>query len=360
MKHGSRSFSAVFVAVLSLFVLLNAPPASGHAPSKRSSTGKVPQPKGRYEAQRPRVALRPDKKILSQTTRNSRKPNPSNRTLSSKRQSPKTSPVTAYKAAVVMNAKTGEILFKENPREKLLPASLTKMMVTLVAMEKVREGSIHLRDKVRVSKRASRVGGSQIYLRPGEVLTLEDLLKAVLIKSANDAAVAVAEYIGGTQERFVRLMNAHARMLKMQDTFFTNVHGLPSRDGLDNVSSAYDMAILAKALIKYPKVLQWSSKPVAKIRSGRYKIASTNKLLRSYRGLDGLKTGYYQKAGFNIAATAERNNLRLIAVTMGSPSSQARFNATKTLLSRGFSYYQKKLADSRRAFRKPMPASDLR
>jgi D-alanyl-D-alanine carboxypeptidase (penicillin-binding protein 5/6) len=242
-----------------------------------------------------------------------------------------------------MNANTGEILFKNNPREKLLPASLTKMMVTLVSIDAVRHGYVHLEDPVTVSEEARWVGGSRIYLRPGEILSLEELLEAVLIKSANDAAIAVAEHIGGTQENFVQMMNVYTHRLGMIDTFFVNVHGLPSPDGQDNISSAYDMAILARELIKSRKVLEWSSKPSTKIRSGRYKITTTNKLLKSFHGLDGLKTGYYRRAGFNIAATAKREDLRLIAVTMGSPSSRARFNATKTLLEAGFNYYQSKL-----------------
>jgi D-alanyl-D-alanine carboxypeptidase (penicillin-binding protein 5/6) len=266
----------------------------------------------------------------------------------------------AYKAAIVMNANTGEVIFKDNPRERLLPASLTKMMVTLVAMDKVRQGTLHLNDKVTISEDASGIEGSRINLRPGEVLTLEELLEAVLIRSANDAAVAVAEYVAGSQENFVRLMNAYAQRLGMKDTLFVNVHGLPSENGYDNVSTAYDMAILARELIKYPKVLQWSSKSAVKIRNGRYRITSTNKLLKSFRGLDGLKTGYYRKAGFNLAATAKRNDLRLIAVTLGSPTSKARFNATRTLLDAAFNYYQKKSIESRKSLHKVKLSTSLK
>jgi D-alanyl-D-alanine carboxypeptidase len=247
-----------------------------------------------------------------------------------------TAPVERYKAALVMDARTGEILYQENSHRKLVPASLTKMMLTLVAMERIRSGERRLNELVIANEQTTAVGGTQIGLQPGESLLLEDLLQAVIIRSANDAAAAVAEHLGGSQERFVAMMNAHAVKLGMADTRFHNVHGLPERDGEDNVSTAYDMALLAKELLKYPQVLEWSSKEFAVIRDGQYIIQSTNKLLGTCEGVDGLKTGFIRKAGFNIAATAKRDDTRIIAVVLGSPSSKVRNSAARSLLTIGF------------------------
>ncbi len=366
MKQQSLMFSLIFIAIFSL-LLLDPSPAPAFRSVEKSTLSKAsrkskPLSSSARERQK-EVTLQKktySKKVTSKKIARNYKRTSRKKRLYAQKRSSKRSSGKAYKAAIVMNANTGEVLFKDNPRERLLPASLTKMMVTLVAMDKVRQGAIHLTDKVFISKDASWVEGSRINLRPGEVLTLEELLEAVLIRSANDAAVAIAEYIAGNQENFVRLMNAYAQKLGMKDTLFVNVHGLPSENGYDNVSSAYDMAILARELIKYPKVLQWSSKPVVKIRNGRYRITSTNKLLKSFRGLDGLKTGYYRKAGFNLAATAKRDDLRLIAVTLGSPTSKARFNATRALLDAAFNYYQKKSIESKKSLHKVKLSTSLK
>jgi D-alanyl-D-alanine carboxypeptidase (penicillin-binding protein 5/6) len=235
-----------------------------------------------------------------------------------------------------MKAETSEVILERNPHQRLLPASLTKMMLVLLAMECLEQGRVFLDDEVRVSRWATRVRGTRGYLRLGEIMTLGDLMKAVLISSANDAAVAVAEHLSGAAENFVRLMNLRAFELGMQDTIFYNVHGLPSGNGRDNVSTAYDMAILAAVLTKHPQTLEWSSLQTARIRKGTYRINNTNRLLGWYPGLDGLKTGYYRKAGYNMAATAKREGLRLIAVVMGSPTSYLRFMETENLLSKGF------------------------
>lgn len=245
-----------------------------------------------------------------------------------------------YKAAIVMNASSGEVLYEENSRRRLIPASLTKMMLTLLAVEELRKGRVLLQDRVQISEHASGVGGTQVNLKPGDSVTMEELLRAVLVRSANDAAVAVAEHIAGSHERCVQMMNGRAAGLGMYDTVFHNVHGLPCTQGEDNASTAYDMAILARELTRYPEVLEWSSQPSVKVHDEYY--TSTNKLLGLYPGLDGLKTGYIRKSGFNMAATAEREGLRLIAVSMGSPSSQVRFNAIQDLLSKGFNHCQGK------------------
>ncbi len=241
-----------------------------------------------------------------------------------------------FKAAVVMDAHSGKVVYSHEPHKRLVPASLTKMMLVLVVMENVRAGKLRLSEPVTASEKSTGVGGTQIDLKPGESLPLEEMLQAILIRSANDAAATVAEHVSGSQARFVELMNQRARALGMRDTFFTNVHGLPEPNGHDNISTAYDMAILAKALLRFPEILHWSSQEVAYIRGGRYPIHTTNKLLGRCQGVDGLKTGFVRKAGFNIAATAARQDRRLIAVVMGSPSSNTRNDATVDLLSRGF------------------------
>ncbi len=241
-----------------------------------------------------------------------------------------------FKAAVVMDAASGKLVYAHDPHRKLVPASLTKMMLVLVVMEKVRAGKLRLSEPVTASERTTGVGGTQIDLKPGETLPLEEMLQAILVRSANDAAATVAEHVSGSQARFVELMNQRARALGMLDTVFTNVHGLPEPNGHDNVSTAYDMAVLAKALLRFPEVLYWSSQEVAFIRAGRYPIHTTNKLLGRCEGVDGLKTGFVRKAGFNIAATAAREHRRLIAVVMGSPSSETRNHSAASLLSQGF------------------------
>lgn len=241
-----------------------------------------------------------------------------------------------YKAAVVMDAATGEVLFSRDAYKPLVPASLTKMMLVLIVMEKVKAGHLRLYEPVVVTERTTSVGGTQVDLKPGEVLPLEDMLMAILIRSANDAAATLAEHVAGSEARFVELMNQKAQSLGMRDTSFVNVHGLPGQNGRENVSTAYDMAILARALLSHPEVLRWSSQSVAFIRNGRYLLHSTNKLLGQCEGVDGLKTGFTRKAGFNIAATAIRNGKRLVVVVMGSPSSKVRNEATATLLANAF------------------------
>jgi D-alanyl-D-alanine carboxypeptidase len=238
-----------------------------------------------------------------------------------------------YKAAIVMDAASGEILASHDPHKQLVPASLTKMMLVLIVMEKIRAGRLRLSEPVVATEWTTGVGGTQVDLKPGEVLPLEELLQAIMVRSANDAAATVAEHVAGSQARFVDMMNLKARTLGMKNTHFVNVHGLPGPNGLDNISTAYDMAILARALLKYPEVLRWSSQEVAYIRGGRYPIHSTNKLLGQCEGVDGLKTGFVRKAGFNIAATASRDGKRVIAVVMGSPSSDVRNRVTADLIS---------------------------
>jgi D-alanyl-D-alanine carboxypeptidase (penicillin-binding protein 5/6) len=186
------------------------------------------------------------------------------------------------------------------------------------------------------------MGGSQVYLREGETFTLEEMMKAVAIASANDACVAVAEHISGTVEGFLELMNERAKSLNMHETHFATVHGLPPSNGdPGDLTSAHDMAILARELTKYPEVLAWSAVKEDSLRDGKFILTNTNKLLNHFPGVDGLKTGFHAKAGFNVTATAQRDGLRMIAVVMGAPSSTVRFDEAKRLLAMGFNSYRK-------------------
>lgn len=245
-----------------------------------------------------------------------------------------------YKAAMLLDAKTGRVLRAYRPRRRIYPASVVKMMTTLVTLEQLKRKKVKLQEVVRISRSAQRVGGQQVYLRKGERFRLEDLMKAVMITSANDAAYAVAEHVGGNASRFVRMMNQKARRLGMTDTRFVNPNGLPPRRRRPaNIMSARDASILARQLLKYPRVLSWTSRRTAPFRGRKYGLVNTNRLLRTYRGVDGLKTGYYRRAGFNLVATAKRNNVRLISIVFGSRSSGRRFQESKKLLSWGFARY---------------------
>lgn len=245
----------------------------------------------------------------------------------------------AYKSAILVDYDSGRILFEENAHEQHIPASMVKMMVLFLVMEQLDAGVIHLSDDVTTSAWAAHMGGQQVHLFEGETFTLKELLDAMVIASANDAAVAVAEYIAGSVENCVALMNSRAKALGMQETTFTNVHGLPAGKGqVDDITTAYDMAILGQALLHiYPEVLEWTSIYTASFRDETMTLVNTNKdLLRRVDGVDGLKTGYHRRAGFNVCATAKRDERRLIAVVMGSPTKTDRLQATKVLLNSGF------------------------
>ncbi len=248
-----------------------------------------------------------------------------------------------YKSAILMEAETGKILFGRSMHKRLPPASMVKMMLALIVMEKVKHGEISLNDKVKVSRHASMIGGSQVYLKEGEVFTLRDMMKAVMIKSACDGAVAVAEHISGSTKQFLVLTNKRASELKMNDTIFKTTNGLPKvQNGHSgDMSSVYDMAILARELVKYPTVLEWTNTKTDTFRNGKFILTNTNKLLKTFPELDGLKTGYYRKAGWNFTATAKKNDMRLISVVMGCPTKKARFDKTKEILDMGFKNYTK-------------------
>ncbi len=246
-----------------------------------------------------------------------------------------------YSTACVMEPQTGTVIFEQEMHKPWPTASLTKMMVMLIVAEKLRDGSLKLTDKITTSRKAEKMGGSQVYLKEGETFTLDDMMKAIVVHSANDASVAVAEYVAGSTDAFVQMMNNRAGELGMKETRYYSVHGLPPGPGQTaDVSSAYDCAILARELVKSPDVLRWAAIDTAPFRNGTFELRNTNHLVRTYRGCDGLKTGFYARAGFNVVATAKRNGLRLIAVVLGSPRKGENFGQASTLLSQGFLNYE--------------------
>lgn len=241
------------------------------------------------------------------------------------------------KGMVLIEASTGTILYENKKDEKLPPASVTKVMTMLLVMEAVDSEKISLEDKVSASAHAVSMGGTQIYLELGETMTVHELLKAVAVPSANDAAVALAEYIAGSESEFVRLMNKRASELGMVNTNFTNCTGL--FDDNEHYTTAYDLALATKELLTHNKILEYTTIWMDSLRNGEFGLANTNKLLRTYSGMNGMKTGYTQLAGHCLSGTAQRNGMQLIAVVLGSPTSQDRFSAVSTMLDYGFSTY---------------------
>ncbi len=247
-----------------------------------------------------------------------------------------------YTSAILIHADTGEVLYEKNAHDRHPPASMVKMMLMLLVMEKVQEQSVTLRDPVKTSAKASKFGGSQVYLKEGEIFSLEEMMKAIAIHSANDASVAVAEFLTGSVEGCVDLMNRRARELGMTDTHYYSVDGLPpGRGQKPDLSSAHDLSLLARELVKYPKILEWASTERAPFRDGEFILDNTNKLIGNFPGADGLKTGYYRKAGYNLTATASRDGLRMISVVMGASRDRARVRESGRLLSIGFNMYKK-------------------
>ncbi|MBA4389808.1 MAG: D-alanyl-D-alanine carboxypeptidase [Syntrophus sp. (in: bacteria)] len=246
-----------------------------------------------------------------------------------------------YKAYIVVEAGTGKVLEGENANVKRPPASITKLMVADVVMEKLATGAIKLTDKITVSKEAARIGGSQVYLKEGEIFTLDELMKAMMIHSANDAAYAISEHITGSIDEMVRLMNEKAKMLGLVDTEYHSVHGLPPGKGeKEDLTSCNDLVILARELLKYPKLLEWTSTKTDSFRDGKFVLTNTDKLLTKFPGADGLKTGYYHESGFNIVSTAKRGELRFIVVVMGSPTGKIRDNVVMEKLKKAFAQYK--------------------
>lgn len=242
------------------------------------------------------------------------------------------------RSAVLMDANTGTVLYAKNAVEALPPASVTKVMTLLLIMEAVDGGTLALDDTVSVSEYAASMGGSQVYLEPGETMAVEEMLKCVIIASANDAAVALAEKVAGSEEAFVSRMNERATELGMDNTHFENVTGLDD-DTVNHMTSAYDIALMSRELLTHPKILEYSGIWMDTIRDGAFGLTNTNRLIRFYEGATGLKTGSTAKAKFCISATAMREDLHLIAVIMGSDTRDTRNAAAKTLLDWGFANY---------------------
>ena len=240
-------------------------------------------------------------------------------------------------AAVLMDAKTGKILFEKDPHEQRPCASITKVMTLTLVMEALDSGKIHLDDIVTTSAHAASMGGSDIWLEEGEQMSVDDMIKAVAVASANDAAVALAEFISGTEDEFVRQMNEKAKSLGMNDTTFMNCNGL---DEEGHMTSAYDVALMSRELIKHKKIFDYTSIWMDSLRGGETQIVNTNKLLKTYDGITGLKTGTTGDAGSCITATAERNGLSLIAAVLGADSGTARFKDAATLLDHGFANFE--------------------
>ena len=236
-----------------------------------------------------------------------------------------------------MDADTGEILVDENSGAVAYPASVLKLMVLYVVLDRIAQGSLRLDEMVQVTREASRMGGSQVYLDPKEQFSVDDLLYALIIQSANDAAVALAVHAAGSKDAFVALMNEKAKELGMNNTSFYSVHGLPPSEGQQpDSTTARDMAILARELAKNPEVFKYTSTREREFRGGEFIMRTHNKLLASVDGCDGFKTGYFKAAGFSIVATAKRNGVRIIAVVLGSLDRKVRDAKTSELLAIGF------------------------
>ena len=239
-------------------------------------------------------------------------------------------------SAILLEASTGQILYEQDADAPHTPASIAKLMLELLVAERLADGTLTLDDSIRTSRAASRMGGSQVYLAEGEIFALDDLMRAIAIASANDACVAVAEHIAGTEEGFVDLMNQRARQLRLTGTRYLDCSGLEDDPQTGNVTTAREIAAIARRLIEYPHILAWSSIQSAPFRDGAFTLYNTNKLLRNFSGLDGLKTGYTENAGYCLCATAERAGLRLISVVLGATSENARSEETARLLGSGF------------------------
>lgn len=245
-------------------------------------------------------------------------------------------------SAIMIEASTGEVLFQKNPNEKLAPASMTKMMSMLLMFEEIDKGNIKWDEVITTSEHASSMGGSQIFLKVGEKMSVLDLMKGISIASGNDATVAMAERVSGTEEAFVKRMNSRAEELGLKNTHFINATGL---DADNHYSSAYDMSIIAKELIKHEKVLEFSSTYEDYLRkdtSNPFWLVNTNRLIKFYPEIDGLKTGYTSTAGYCLTATAKKDGMRLITVVMNEADTGKRSSDTKKMLDYGFNIYMVK------------------
>lgn len=239
-------------------------------------------------------------------------------------------------SAILIEAETGQILFEKDSHKQLPPASVTKIMTMLLVIEAVDSGQIKMEDMVRCSEFAASMGGSQVYLEPNEEMSVHDMLKAVAVASGNDAAVALGEFVAGSNEEFVKRMNERAKELGMNDTNFINCNGL---DEEGHITSAYDISLMSKELISHPRILEFTSIWMDSLRNGSFGLVNTNKLIRFYEGANGLKTGSTSIAKYCLSASAKKNNMTLIAVVLAAPSSKERFSDATKLLDYGFANY---------------------
>jgi len=244
------------------------------------------------------------------------------------------------KSALLMDAGTGTILYEKNAHEQLAPASVTKIMTMLLVMESLDSNKITLNDNVVVSERASKMGGTQLYLEAGEIKTVEELMKGVAIRSANDASLALGEYIAGTEELFIQQMNNRAKELGMENTTFVNTNGLPAEG---HVTTAYDIALMSRELLKHKDIHRWLTTWMDTVVVGKRQspqsLVNTNKLLNTYQGINGIKTGYTSEAMHCLSASATRGNTTFISVIMAAPTSPIRFSEATKLLDYGFANY---------------------
>lgn len=245
-------------------------------------------------------------------------------------------PEVAAPSAILVERTSGTVLYEKNSHEKLAPASVTKIMTMLLTVEALERGQIRLEDEVVTSDHAASMGGSQIYLEPGERMSLHDMLKSIAVSSANDACVAVAEHIAGSEATFVAMMNDRAAALGMQDTHFVNCCGLDSEE---HYTTAYDISLMSRELLKHEMIRAYTTIWMDTVRGGEFGLSNTNKLVRFYDGTTGVKTGYTSKAGYCVSASAEREGMELIAVIMKADTSPHRNADASGLLNFGFANY---------------------
>jgi D-alanyl-D-alanine carboxypeptidase (penicillin-binding protein 5/6) len=243
----------------------------------------------------------------------------------------------AVPSAILMEKSTGQILYEHNSHQRLAPASITKIMTILLIVEAIENGTLKLDETVTVSSHAAKMGGSQIYLEEGEQMSLEEILKAVIVCSANDGSVALAEHLAGSEAAFVEMMNNRAAELGMKDTVFANCTGLPTKE--EHLTSAHDVALMSRALIKHDMVKKYTTIWMDTVRNGEFGITNTNRLVRFFNGTTGLKTGFTEEAMYCLSATAEREGVEFIAVVMHAETSDIRFEAAKSLLNYAFATY---------------------
>ncbi len=251
------------------------------------------------------------------------------------------------RSGVLMDASSGQILFEKDKDKRVAPASMTKMVAQIIILENIENGNLSWDEKIKTSENAAGMGGSQIWLQPGEEMTVRDLMKGITMASANDAVVAMAERLGGTEEKFVEMMNNKVKELGLKNTNFVNPTGL---DEDNHYSSAYDMAMISKELLNHEQILEFSSVYEDYIRvdtPNKFWVVNTNKLVRFYQGADGLKTGFTDNAKYCMAVTAKRDNMRLIAIVLGEDSGKVRNSETMEMLDYGFNLYKVDLVKSK-------------